>query len=171
MEKIQSLVLETLKVGGFPVQDVEIIDLGDGENIINLVSDGDTNTLIGHRGEVLWALQHIIKNMLRTQGFLQEGVHFKVDVDSYKQKQEANVMDRAEEAAKGVLDTGKPVVLPPMAPYFRRLCHLRISEKFPELKTESQGSANSRSVKIYKEGAKEIVPDVPETDIYDNLEL
>lgn len=170
-EKIQNIVLDALKAGEFPVQSVELVDLGGGDHIINLQSESDTNTLVGHRGEVLWALQHIIKNILRTQGMLTDGVHYKVDVDSYKQKQEANVMSRAEEAAQGVVESGKPVVLPPMSPFFRRLCHLRIAEKFPDLKTESQGMGNTRSVKIYKEGMKDVVEEVPEADIYENLEI
>lgn len=162
--------MECFQIAQLPLQSVHIEEKAPGDYLINLVSSDDTMTFIGNRGEVFWSLQHLIKSLLRAQGLLTEGHHIRVDVDSYRVKQESNVLQRVDQAAQRVLELGQPVFLPPMSPFFRRLCHVHISEKYPQLKTASHGSSNSRAVKIFQDGV--VAPaESADYDVYDNLEL
>ena len=134
--------------------------------LINILSQKDAVALIGRGGEGLLALQHIIKIILRAQGISAEEDYVKVDIDSYRSKQEMNVLDLAERKAAMVMESGRSEYLPPMSSFFRRLVHLRIKEKFPELETFSQGDGNHRSVCIAKTGSAD---HEPPADLYADL--
>lgn len=110
--------MEIFKIGQLPVQEVVVLEKEDKEFVIDLKTGIDSASLIGHRGEVMWALQHIVKNVLKTQNLLEEGEHVKIDVDSYRLKQEENVVSRADQVAKRVLEEGKAIIMPPMSPFF-----------------------------------------------------
>ena len=64
------------------------------------------------------------------------------------QRQEANVIKMAERKADFARSSQQPQSLPAMAPYFRRLIHLHLAEKFEDLVTESDGEGDFRHVII-----------------------
>lgn len=142
------MVKDVLQKGGFHFDDVMIEDRGEGEYYINILCQSDAAKLIGHSGEVLLALQHLIKNILRSQALTEDKDYVKIDIDSYRIKQESNVLGMADKRAKMVLETGKTESLPSMSSFFRRLVHLHIKETYPQLTTYSQGDGNYRSVCI-----------------------
>lgn len=156
IKKAKSLIVELLQKGGFAIEDIIIEEKGEQEYSINIHSPADAVSFIGHRGEVLVALQYLIKNILRNQALTNEGDHIKLDVDSYRQNQESNVLQMADKRAQDVIESGRAQILPPMSAFFRRLVHLHIKANYPELHTMSQGSGNYRSVSIsLGEGASE----------------
>lgn len=170
-QKIQTLLVDLFRLGLFPLQSVQIDDSKSGEVLLNFVTDSDTMLFIGHRGETFWSLQHLVKIILRAQGLLPDDVHLKVDVDSYRSKQESNVLQRADQAAQRVMETGQPVFLPPMSAYFRRLCHMHVSQKYPQLQTSSHGESNSRAVKIVPGAGHAVASPDAGYDVYDDIEL
>ena len=161
-------IAQFLAQGGFQIDDITFEERADKEYYINILSKTDAVSLIGRGGEGLLALQHLIKVLLRAQGLVEEQEYIKVDIDSYRSRQETNVMDMTNRKAEQVMRTGRSETLPPMSSFFRRLVHLHIKEKYPELSTFSQGEGNFRSVCITKAGAESDTGEVP-ADLYTDL--
>lgn len=151
-DEAKKLLEKLLSTAGFSLDKIDVEDKGEGEYVFNLITAENAVELIGHRGEVLSSFQHLVKNAFRTQEITEEGEHVKLDVDSYRSKQEDNVVDMADKRAQQVLETQRSAVLPPMSPFFRRLVHVHIKENYPELTTSSRGAGNDRGVCIAVEG-------------------
>lgn len=111
---------------------------------VNIESD-EPSLLIGHHGETIGAIQHLLKVLLWKDGG--EEFNISVDVDNYRQRQEENVIDLIKKKIDAVRETNREQKFPPMSPYFRRLVHLYISEH-NDLETESQGDGDHRYVII-----------------------
>ncbi len=165
---LQSRLQEFLQNAGFKVDSLEVIAKDPQECQVNIATPNAVE-LIGHRGEVLQALQHLVKIMFRQQGLIQEGETIRIDVDSYRKNQEKNVLSLAERRASEVQETGQKAYLPPMSSFFRRIVHLHIKEKFPTLQTFSQGDGAFRAVCI---SSGDMTPgdDVP-SDLYADLDV
>jgi predicted RNA-binding protein Jag len=170
VSETQQLVSELLQKGGFSFESVEIEDKGEGEFYINIVSQKDAVHLIGRNGEVLLSLQHLLKNILRNSGMTEENEYVKIDIDSYRTKQEANVLAMADKRAQLVLETGRTEVLPSMSAFFRRIVHLHIKEQYPQLTTYSQGDGNYRSVCIALTSG-EADEQAPSPDLYVDIDF
>ena len=84
-----------------------------------LVDTNEGAILIGHRGENLRALQHVLNMMLRNQSG--ERLFWGIDVGGYKKARGEAVMTKAKEQALKVIETGESVTLAPMSAYERRL--------------------------------------------------
>lgn len=167
VDQAQQVVEMTLQQGGFTFDSVSIEERSAGEYYINIAAT-DAVALIGHSGEVLLALQHMVKNILRNQSIIEDQDHVKIDVGSYRINQEKNVTDMADRRAEQVIANGHPASLPPMSSFFRRMVHVHIKEKFPSLTTFSQGDGNYRSVVIAPAEAEEM----PESaELYRDLDL
>lgn len=153
MEQIEnlakSITVEILDKLEFPYNAVAVTK--EGNNIIRINVDTDeASLLIGWHGETINALQHIIKSLLWNQGVMTEPFFLIVDTDGYKKRQEENVIEIAEQRAKGVNESNTESLLPPMSPYFRRIIHLHFADNntFPGIKTESYGDGELRQVKL-----------------------
>jgi len=111
---------------------------------INIESD-EPSLLIGHHGETIGAIQHLLKVLL----WKEDGEEFNisVDVDNYRQRQEENVIEMIKRKIDAVRETNQEQRFPPMSPYFRRQVHLYISEH-NDLISESQGDGDHRYVII-----------------------
>jgi len=108
----------------------------------------DTAKIIGRNGSILNAIQTILKNILWTQN--EEKVFVTIDIDGYRQEQYDRVYDRVEKTIELMKDRNlSEVKLDPMRPFTRRLVHLWIAEKFPELTTDSVGEGDDRAVRIH----------------------
>lgn len=106
----------------------------------------DSGTLIGHRGDGLHALQHVLRLVLIRQGHETAPV---IDVGGYRQRSEEQLQATARRKAEEVRTTGRLAVLSPMSSYERRLVHVVVKE-FDDLVTESLGEAGNRRVMIKK---------------------
>ena len=115
------------------------------------------------------SLQHLLKSIFRSQSILDEGDHVKVDVDSYRMKQESSVLNMVDSRAQQVIESGRDSVLPPMSSFFRRLVHLHVKENYPVLNTFSSGDRDHRSVCISanEPAVSEQVP----SDLYAELDF
>ena len=110
----------------------------------------NSSLLIGWHGETIGALQHILKCLVWKQG-VDSKVQIIVDVDGYKKRQEESVIRLAEKKAEYAIETGRPVKLPPMNPYFRRKIHMHLasSDKYKDaVTTESVGNSIDRAIQI-----------------------
>ena len=115
------------------------------ERIDLLVETNDGAALIGHHGENLRALQHVLNMMLRNQSG--ERLFWGIDVGGYKKARNEAVMTKAREQALKVIETGESITLAPMTAAERRLVHMVVQE-LEGIATESVGEEPKRRVKI-----------------------
>jgi spoIIIJ-associated protein len=103
------------------------------------------SALIGHHGETLNAIQHVLKALLWKNK--EENFKVLVDIDDYRKNQEESILSLIKRKIEIVRETTLPQDLPPMSPYFRRFAHMYIASQ-PDLESESHGEGNSRHVSI-----------------------
>ena len=108
------------------------------------VATGEPKPLIGHRGERLDDIQYLVNRLLQTRA--QDAPRVAVDIDNYRATQEFRMIEDAEKLAERVISTGKPMKLPPMNSFHRRVIHSHFKEN-PKISTWSP-SDNARLKQI-----------------------
>lgn len=109
-----------------------------GENVGNL---------IGYRGEVLYALENILKAIANKNS--ENRVIVRLDIENYKEKRIKTLQELAERKAKVVEKTGKMITLEPMKAYERKIIHSFLQEN-PNVETRSIGQEPKRKIVISK---------------------
>lgn len=118
---------------------------------ITLYSDNNA-ILIGKNGRTLEALTTVLRQAIQTHF----GVHFRflLDVEEYKEKQQANLERLAKRVAKEVAISKIAAKLDPMNSYERRIVHNALNEN-KKVYTESEGVEPNRYVVIKTKEEKE----------------
>lgn len=101
--------------------------------------------LIGQRGENMRALQFLVCNALKNQGYKITRVN--VDIAGYKKQRAERLASRAEEWIKHVLESGQPMELKPMSAVDRRTVH-KLAQQY-DLRSESIGEGRERRVVLH----------------------
>ena len=101
--------------------------------------------LIGKRGQTLDALQYLLGHVVNKQqdAFLR----VKLDIGSYREKQENKLRGFARNAARRVKQSGKSLALDPMTPNERRIIHAAL-QRDRYVTTHSEGEGEKRHVVI-----------------------
>ena len=101
--------------------------------------------LIGKRGQTLDALQYLLGHVVNRQqdAFLR----VKLDIGSYRGKQENKLRGFARNAARRVKQSGKSLALDPMTPNERRIIHAAL-QRDRYVTTHSEGEGEKRHVVI-----------------------
>ncbi len=137
-------ILEVMKV---PFSGVTVNKEGERNYYVS-IETSSSNLLIGWHGETIAALQHMLKCILWKQK-IGNDMQVILDVDGYKKRQEESVVRLAERKAEYAIENQTEVKLPPMNPYFRRIVHLFLADKFKDkITTESTGEDQDRAIKI-----------------------
>ncbi|MDB5079401.1 MAG: hypothetical protein JWP00_1325 [Chloroflexi bacterium] len=112
---------------------------------INLIG-GDLGVLIGRRGEALTDLQYVFNLIMnkktRTWGRVM------IDVEGYRTRRKANLVNLAHRMADQVMATRQPITLEPMPAHERRLVHIALLDH-PYIRSESFGEGDERKVTIF----------------------
>jgi spoIIIJ-associated protein len=104
--------------------------------------------LVGHRGEVLDDLQYLVNRLLARR--MADAPRIRVDCEYYRSMREDKMLEKAREDAEHVRLSGKPIALPPMNSYYRRLIHNTFVND-PDIVTESaKGDARFKRVTLKK---------------------
>jgi spoIIIJ-associated protein len=98
--------------------------------------------LIGQHGDTVRALQFMVSNALKNNGY--EVTRVNVDVAEYKKQRADRLALQAEEWVKKVQESGEPMHLKPMNAADRRTVHKVAAEA--GIETESEGEARDRHV-------------------------
>lgn len=143
---IQETLEEILQRLNTPFRKIRIEKKADNTFRINIESE-EPSLLIGHHGENIYALQHVLKTIIWKK---QEGDYSLIlDIDDYRKRQEENVIKLAERKVETVRKTKNVQSLPPMSAYFRRVIHLHLAtEDFKDIETESVGEGDFRYLTI-----------------------
>ncbi len=154
--KIHQMLEEILGKMGVSINKIRIEENEEGGFKIN-IETSHPNLMIGHRGENIGALQHILKISLWTQMEKAQDTEvarpdISLDIENYRRRQEQNILQMAERKVDMVRKLSSPQSLPAMAPYFRRLVHLHLAQdKFKDICTESEGDGEYRYIVIKPE--------------------
>jgi spoIIIJ-associated protein len=105
----------------------------------------DSGRIIGKKGQVLSAIQHIVNRVVNRPGL--DRRHVVVDAEGYRQRREDTLATMAQRLGKKALEEGKIITFEPMNPRDRRIVHLALA-KFPGVVTKSDGEGEGRRVQI-----------------------
>lgn len=102
--------------------------------------------MIGRRGETLHSLQFLL-NMLVSRR-VHRWPHLVVDVGNYRQRRREALESLAYRMADRVKESGRAIMLEPMAAYERRIVHLALRNN-SLVYTQSTGEGENRKIVIY----------------------
>lgn len=125
------------------------------ENSALIILDGEgLGVIIGHRGETLDALQHLVSLAANNSGG-----YFKVtlNIGDYREKREQTLITLAQRVAEQVKRNSRNRALEPMSAYERRIIHTAVQE-IEGVSSASVGEGHSRRVVIFPEGGTPNMP-------------
>ena len=111
---------------------------------INVIST-NSYSVIGHRGEILDALQ-VLAGAVANIG-REEYKRVVVDCENYREKREETLKRLANKLAEKAVRTGRKLSLEPMTPYERRVIHSALADS-TEVKTQSEGKEPNRYIVV-----------------------
>lgn len=115
----------------------------------------DAPSLIGHRGEMLDALQYLSNLCLarKSEGEHKEYVRVIIDIENYREKREQTLRALARRMASKALKYQRNVLLEPMNPYERMIIHSEV-QAIEGVSTHSVGYDDNRKIVITCENKK-----------------
>ena len=150
-EKASDFLLGVLERMGISA-DIDIKD--DQDRTVLEIQTADTELVIGRRGVVIDALQHLVnKAVFKERGDRdrdkdkERGKPIIVDAGGFRDKQIERLRSLAQKMATQALETKQIVALQPMTPHDRRIVHMAISE-IPGLTTRSEGEGEDRHILV-----------------------
>jgi len=127
------------------------VDVTEEADTLKVAIGGDNlGALIGYHGETLESLQLLLSLMLNNK--LEEGDWKRVvlDIGNWRSERLATLETMIEKSVSELKAQGLTrVSLPPMSASQRREVHVIVTEKYPELLTESEGNEPERRVVLY----------------------
>lgn len=115
------------------------------------ISGENLGALIGFHGETLESLQLLISLMLNKKLGEEEWKRVVVDIGNWRAERSTALGSLVEKTALELKEQKlERIELPPMSASQRREVHVIVSEKFPELATESAGEEPNRRIVLYK---------------------
>lgn len=121
--------------------------------------------LIGQRGDTLRSLQTTVSMALRNHDAELHRVN--IDVADYKRQRNDRLATQAEEWARTVRSSGKPMHVQPMNAADRRVVHNALAD-FADLDTTSEGEGRDRHVVIRRVSEETI--ENPEVETVESTE-
>jgi spoIIIJ-associated protein len=101
--------------------------------------------LIGYHGETLNSFQHLLKMIVFKK--TDQWPSLVVETAGYREKRKETLESMAHSAAEQTRLSGRPVTLPPLSSFERRIIHLVLKDE-PEIFSESEGEGRDRKVVV-----------------------
>ena len=149
-EKASDFLLGLLERMGISA-DIDIKD--DNDRTVLEIQTADTELVIGRRGVVIDALQHLVNKAVFKERSGEKGKPLVVDAGGFRDKQVERLRGIATKMAEKALQTKQIVELQPMTAHDRRIVHMAIAE-IPGLTTRSEGEGEDRHILIVPAGAE-----------------
>ncbi len=131
----------------------------DDRIILDIVSD-NLEKIIGRRGQVVDALQHLVGKVVSKDRPARRGKMIVVDAGGYRAKH----VERLEQLAERMSDKARQnqtlVALNPMSAHDRRIVHMKVAELAGVI-TRSEGTGDRRHVVIVPD---DVDPSAPEPE-------
>jgi spoIIIJ-associated protein len=124
------------------------IDVHEQEDRIVLeIQTADTDLIIGRKGQVVDALQHLVTKVVYRERAGERGKPLVVDAGGYRDKHIEWLKSLAQRMGEKALKSGTIVELSPMSAHDRRIVHMTIAE-IPGLSSRSEGEGDDRHVLV-----------------------
>src|SRR6185369_8739513 len=143
-EKASEFLLGVLERMGITA-DIDIKD--DTDKTVLEIQTKDTELVIGRRGVVMDALQHLVNKVVYRDRTGDKTKPLVVDAGGFRDKQIERLRSLGQKMAAKALETKKIVELQPMTAHDRRIVHMAISE-IAGLTTRSEGEGEDRHILI-----------------------
>jgi spoIIIJ-associated protein len=149
-EKASEFLLGVLERMGISAD----IDIKDDKDRTTLeIQTKDTELVIGRRGVVMDALQHLVNKVVYRDRRDEKTKPLVVDAGGFRDKQVERLRALGQRMAEKALETKQIVELQPMTAHDRRIVHMAISE-IAGLTTRSEGEGEDRHILIVPAGAE-----------------
>src|SRR3954470_10141387 len=142
-EKASDFLLGVLERMGISA-DIDIKE--DTDKTVLEIQTGDTELVIGRRGVVIDALQHLVNKAVYKERRDEKTKPLVVDAGGFRDKQVDRLRGIAQKMGEQAMQTKQIVSLQPMSPHDRRIVHMAISEMYPGLTTRSEGEGEDRHI-------------------------
>ncbi len=144
---VEATLTELLSAAGLLVETRRKEATGD-EMLFELFGD-DVEPLLANKGEGLTGLEVLVGRIASKRAG--RPVHPRLDAEGFRANRQGALEELAKTSAEEVRRTRRPQLLPPLAPWERRLVHLVLAED-PELETESEGDGFLKRVEVRLKG-------------------
>ncbi|HET9989827.1 MAG TPA: R3H domain-containing nucleic acid-binding protein [Kofleriaceae bacterium] len=141
-EKASDFLLGLLERMGISA-DIDVKD--DNDRTVLEIQTADTELVIGRRGVVIDALQHLVNKAVFKERSGEKGKPLVVDAGGFRDKQVERLRGIAQKMAEKALQTKQIVELQPMSPHDRRIVHMAIAE-IEGLSSRSEGEGEDRHI-------------------------
>lgn len=154
-EKASEFLLGVLERMGISAD----IDIKDDKDRTTLeIQTKDTELVIGRRGVVMDALQHMVNKVVYRDRTGDRTKPLVVDAGGFRDKQVERLRALAQRMGEKAMETKQIVELQPMTPHDRRIVHMAVSELFPGLTTRSEGEGEDRHILLVPAAAEAVAP-------------
>jgi spoIIIJ-associated protein len=143
-EKASEFLLGVLERMGISA-DIDIKD--DTDKTVLDIQTGDTELVIGRRGVVIDALQHLVNKAVFKEKRDEKTKPLVVDAGGFRDKQIERLRSLAQRMGEKALQTKQVVELQPMSPHDRRIVHMAIAE-IAGLSSRSEGEGEDRHILV-----------------------
>jgi spoIIIJ-associated protein len=120
------------------------LDVENDRAIVAIVG-GDLQSLVGHHGETLDALQELTRLAVQQQTGVRS--RLMLDVSGHRQARRSELRKLAADTAAQVVDGGEPAKLAPMNPFERKVVHDAVAG-IDGVRSESEGEEPHRRVVV-----------------------
>ena len=149
-EKASEFLLGVLERMGITA-DIDIKD--DTDKTVLEIQTKDTELVIGRRGVVMDALQHLVNKVVYRDRAGERAKPLVVDAGGFRDKQVERLRALAQRMGEKALQTKQIVELQPMTPHDRRIVHMAIAE-IPGLSSRSEGEGEERHILVVPAAAE-----------------
>lgn len=111
---------------------------------LNIAGD-DLSLLIGRRGEMLDAIQYLVRLVVNQRS--RQWPQIEIDVEHYKKRRQRGLQRLAEQMADQAVSEHRTMVLEAMAARDRRIIHMALRDR-ADVATKSIGEGDNRKVTI-----------------------
>ena len=106
----------------------------------------DSKLIIGRNGDRLEDLQYLLNRTLSKH--YPDAPRVKVDCDNYRSEQETRLIEKAQELALRVKETGKSARTRPLNAYYRRVVHNALSDLEGIVTASPKGDSRYKRIEI-----------------------
>lgn len=129
------------------------IDVNESEEKIILeIQTADPEVVIGRKGQVVDALQHLVSKVVYRERSGEKGKPIIVDAGGYRDKHVQRLEALAQRMGEKALSTQAIVELSPMSAHDRRIVHMAIAA-IPGLSSRSEGEGDDRHILVVPDAA------------------
>jgi len=148
---IVTIVQNALQYLGYTDAEIDVLHDTEIDLLIIDVAISEPKILIGHNGEGLRALNHVVRQLCENTGTERIENNFMVDINGYSRKHIDMLKTRARIVADRVQSFKKDIPMQPMSAYDRLLIHSFLNS-LTNIATESHGEGSERHIVVtYKE--------------------